>query len=175
MSKLWLIIPFALLLTDVSCKKVDEATEFDINYSSRQSVPGSSLSVGAQADVITPDIETDSQKKFSSNGTAKDLISAIKLTRLTVTNESGNLDFLNSFVIYIRADGLNELEVARKDQVPKGATTVEADVTGNNIKEHVFKEKIRFRISLVANSLPAEEQWLRIEETMRVSGKKLSR
>jgi hypothetical protein len=175
MKHLLFALPVILLLAGSSCKKVDELTEFDITYSSQQAIPGSSVSIGGPVDFVTPDIETQSSSKFAANGTSRDLISAIKLTRLTITNQTGNLDFLKSYTIFIQADGLAEVQVASKSSIPAGATSVESDVTGANIKEFVFKDKIRFRISLVANSIPSSEQMLKLDETMRVSGKKLSK
>ena len=175
MRKLLLALPVLMLLTGSSCKKVDELTEFDLNYSTKQAVPGSGLNVDAAVDFTSPDIETQSTSKFSANGTTKDLIDEIKVTAFTITNESGNLDFLNSFSVYMKADGLSEVLIGTKTSIPKGVTSVNADMTGANIKEHIFKDKIQLRMTLGLDSLPAEDQQLRLDQTLRVEGKKLSK
>src|SRR4051812_18775412 len=118
MKKLFLALPVMVLLAGNSCKKVDEHTEFDINYSTAQAVPGASLSLSGPVDFTTPDIETKSSEKFAAQGTAKDLIDEIKVTKFKVTDESGNLDFLRSFSVYINADGLDEVLVATKSSIP---------------------------------------------------------
>jgi hypothetical protein len=175
MRKLLLALPVLMLLAGSSCKKVDELTEFDLNYSTKQMVPGSGQNVDASVDFTSPDIETQSSSKFSANGTSKDLIDEIKVTAFTITNESGKLDFLNSFSVYMKADGLNEVLIATKSSIPKGITSVSADMTGANIKQHIFKDKIQLRMTLGLDSLPAEDQQLKLDQTLRVKGKKLSK
>ena len=165
----------AALLAGAGCKKVDELTEFDLTYSSNQELPGSGIPVGGTADFVTPDIETNTQSQFAANSTRSDLIESIKLTRFAVTNESGHLDFLRSFTVYIAADGLGENEIARKSQIPDGVSTVEADLTGVNVKEYLLKSHMNFRLRVSVDSLPSENQQLKLDQTMRVSGKKLSK
>src|SRR4051812_11213194 len=154
MRKLILALPVICLFAGSSCKKVDQLTEFDLNYTTTQAVPGASLSIGGPVDFTSPDIETQSSSKFASQGTTKDLIDEIKVTKFTITNETGNLDFLKSFSVYMKAEGLDEVLIATKTSIPAGVTSVSADVTGNNIKQHVFKDKIQLRMSVVANGLP---------------------
>jgi hypothetical protein len=175
MKNLFLALPLFILMAVSSCKKVDELTEFDINYSSKQVVPGSGLNVDAPVDFTSPDIETQSSSKFSANGTSKDLIDEIKVTKLTITNESGKLDFLTSFSIYMKATGLDEVLIASKSSVPKGVTSIDADMSGANIKQHIFQNKIQLRLHMMLDSMPAADQQLRLDQTLRVKGKKLSK
>lgn len=175
MKKFLAALLLPALLAAVSCKKVDELTEFDIPYTTTQALPASGIPIGGTADITTPDVTSDSQSKFASNGTSKDLISSVSVSKFSVTNESGNLDFLRSFTVYIQADGVAEAQIASKTDIPKGSTSVSADVTGANVKEHLFKDKFRLRMTVTVDSLPAQEQQLRIDQTMHVSGKKLSK
>jgi hypothetical protein len=175
MKKLFLALPVMVLLAGSSCKKVDELTEFDITYSNKQTVPGSGLNIDAPVDFTSPDIATESSSKFSANGTSKDLVDEIKVTGFTITNETGKLDFLTSFSIYMKADGLDEVLIASKTSIPKGITSVKADVTGANIKQHIFKDKIQLRMTLGLDSMPGEDQQLKLDQTLRVKGKKLSK
>lgn len=168
------LLVFSLIINS-SCKKVDELTEFDIPYSTKQTLPASGIPVGGTADFTTPDVQTDSQAKFAANSTAKDLISSVTMSKFSITNETGNLDFLRSFTVYINADGLGEVQVASKALVPDGVSMVEADVTGASIKEHIFKDKFRLRMTVSVDSLPAQEQQLKIDQVAHVSGKKLSK
>jgi hypothetical protein len=174
MKKLIAFCSLALILSaSISCKKVNEATEFDFNYSSDVSVPSSSISVTAPAEFVTPEIATESASRFSSEKTTQDLIEEIKVSKFEIVNTTGNLDFLKSFSVYIRGNGLSDVLVASKSSIPPGSTSVQADLTGANIKEHIFKDKIQFRISVTANSLIQSEQKLKVNETVHVSGKKI--
>ena len=175
MNKIFGALATALLLSGPSCKKIDELTEFDINYTTTQTVPASSVSVGGTVDFMTPGIATESSSKFSANGTSSDLVSEVKVSRFAVTNESGNLDFLNSFTVYINADGVGETQIASKTGIPDGVNTVNADVTNANVKAHLLKDTIRLRMRVTVDNLPTADQQLKIDKTMRVSGKKLSK
>src|SRR5688500_12054758 len=94
-----------LMLGLCACEKtkedINKATEFDINYSTQVSIPSTSLNITAPADFTSPEIPTESAAKFADNSTTKDLIDEIKLSKLQISNPSGNLDFLNSMTIYL--------------------------------------------------------------------------
>lgn len=175
MKKLFMFLAAALFVSGPSCKKIDELTEFDINYTTNQTVPKSDVSVGGTVDFMSPGIATESSQKFSSNGTSSDLVSEVKVSKFSITNETGNLDFLNSFTVYINADGVGETEIARKENIPDGITKVNADVTNANVKPHLLKDTIRIKMRVTVDALPAEDQQLKIEKTMRVAGKKLAK
>jgi len=176
MKKLFLALPLLALLTGSSCKKVDEITEFDLNYSTDQAIPGSSVSTSATVDFVSPDIPTQSSEKFAAQGTAKEYIDEIKLTKFTMSsNTLGNFDYLRSVSVFMKAEGLDEVLIASKNPVPKGTRYVQMDPTGANIKQHIFKDKIQLRISLTVDSLPAKDQSIKLEQTLRVKGKKLSK
>src|SRR5690606_10478114 len=94
-----LFLATAIIAFTTGCKKVNEATEFDIHYSSQITLPASGITVNAPVDFFTPDVPTDITSKLSSNETARDLIEEIVLTKFRVVNQSGNLDFLKSISI----------------------------------------------------------------------------
>lgn len=167
------LLASVLLLFSSSCKKVDELTEFDIEYSTVLSIPSTSISVSAPADFTTPEIPTNSSSRFTSEKTAKDLISEIKLTKFNISNPTGNLDFLNSLTIYIKSSA-GEVQVATKSNIPKGISSVAADLSGANIKNHIFNDKIQFRVTVsITTGLTATQQ-LKLDQTTHVKGKKIS-
>lgn len=168
---------FALGLQLSSCQKtkdqVNEATEFDINYSASLPVPSSSVSANVPVDFSTPDIPTTSSSRFASEKTTKDLISEIKLTKFNISTSSGNLDFLKSISISIQAAGLSDMAVASKTLVPTGQSSISADLSDVNIKDYIFKDNIRFKVSLTVNTALSSNQELKLEQTVRVKGKKI--
>jgi hypothetical protein len=174
MKKLFLLpVAGLMLVSSISCKKVNEATEFDINYASEVSVPAASLTLNAPVDFTSPEISTDTGNKFAENETTRDLIDEIKLTRLFIASLTGNLDFVKSINVYVKAPGLQDLLVATKSNIPAGSTSVLLDPTGQNIKEHLFKDKIQFRLNVTVGTAPTTDQKLKIEETVHVAGKKI--
>lgn len=160
-----------------ACQKtkdqVNEATEFSIDYTASLPIPSSSVSVNAPVVFTTPDIPTNSSTKFASEKTSKDLISEIKFTRFNFSTNTGNLDFLKSISISIQGSGLPDLAVASKTNIPAGQTSVAADLGDVNIKDYIFKDNIRFRVSVTAQSAPSADQELKLEQTVKVKGKKI--
>ena len=97
MKKNILFLSFALVFAmSSSCKKVNEATEFDIDYSTFLTIPSTSITVTAPADFTTPEIPTNSSSRFASEKTTIELVSEVKLTKFNISNPTGNLDFLKS-------------------------------------------------------------------------------
>lgn len=161
-----------------SCEKtketINEATEFNIDYSTSLSIPSTSVSVSVPADFTTPEISTQSVSKFASEKTTQDLIDEIKLTRFNISNPSGNLDFLDSVSIYIKTGSLGDILVATKSKIPKGTTQVVADMKDVNIKTHISKEKIQFRVTVKITTGLTSNQQLKMDQTVRVKGRKVS-
>lgn len=166
-----------LVFSLCSCQKtkdeVNEATEFSIDYTASLPIPSSSVSVNVPVVFTTPDIPTNSSNKFASEKTTKDLISEIKFTRFNFSTNTGNLDFLKSISISIQGTGLPDLAVASKTNIPAGQTAVAADLGDVNIKEYIFKDNIRFRVSVTVNTALSTNQELKLEQTVKVKGKKI--
>jgi len=148
----------------VGCKKSDDIFDslthftYEPNYViDVPATPFSSLPV----DFLTPDISTQSDVEYSANNTRADLVKHIDLAQLDLTVQSpagGTLSFLKSINIYANADGLPEVKVAYKDQVPDdvGATLL-LDVTGVDLTEYFKKDKYRLRISVVTDEAVKED------------------
>jgi hypothetical protein len=171
-----LLLPLCALVLSMGsgCRKVNEATEFDIQYATTVNVPKGSVKIDTTVDFTTPEVPTESSSYFANNQTAEDLIEEVALTRFVITSQSGgNLDYLKSLSVYIKAPNLNDLLVATKSNIPPGTTSFSADMTGANIREHLFKDKIQFRLSVTVKSLPPEDQTLKLEQTVHVKGKKI--
>ena len=170
---LWVVLGAVAVLSSQSCKKINEATEFTMNYSTEVTVPSSSISVTAPAEFTTPEIPTQSSSRFTAEKTAQDLIESVTMSKFNFSTPKGNLDYIKSFSVYISANGVNELLVASKAEVPPGSTLVAADLTGTNIKAHIFKDGIKFRISVVGKTGLSEDQILKIDAGVTVKGKKI--
>jgi hypothetical protein len=174
MKKLLLgILAVIGLLSAPSCKKINEATEFTMNYSTEVTVPASSVSVTAPVDFTSPEIPTQSSSRFEAEKTTKDLIETLMMSKCNLSTPKGNLDYIKSFSIFISANGVKEVLVASKSDIPAGSTMVAADLTGADLKEHIFKDGIKFRVSLIGKTGLTEDQILKIDAGVTVKGKKI--
>lgn len=168
-----------LVFTGISaCQKtkdeVNKATEFDMNYTTEVTIPSSpNYTVTTPVDFNTPEIPTESSNRFVSEETTKDLIEEIKMTKFNISNPAGNLNFLKSISIYIKTTGLGDVLVASKSNIPDNTSSVSADLSGANIKEYIFKDKIQFRVNVTITTGQSGEQKLKIAETVRVKGKRI--
>lgn len=165
-----LIIAF-MVMFNTSCKKeeVNELTEFDINYTANLSVPSNTIPVNAQPiDFTTPNIPTNSTQKFTENKTIQSLVDQILLTKYNVSVGTGNLDFLKSLSIYIKADGMSETLVATKTNIPTGLTTLAMDLQDVNIRDYIFKPNIQFRVAVVIDASTLSGQTLIMDQTVHV-------
>jgi hypothetical protein len=170
-----ILLAALFVISFISCRKikddVNELVQFDINYTTLQTIPASSVSVSGPADFTTPNIPTQSASTFKSYNTSAEMIEEIKMTKFAITNQSGNLDFLKSISVYVRATGLNNVLVATKSEIPHGATSVSCDMSGANIRQHIFKDSISFKISVTVNNIPSSSQVLKLDQTVHVKGK----
>jgi hypothetical protein len=144
-----------------------------MDYTSEVAVPSSSISIVAPAEFTSPDIETTSSNRFASEKTTKDLIEEITVSKFTITSLTGNLDYIKSFSVFILADNLPEVLVASKENIPAGSTSVAADLTRADIKQHIFKDKIRLKIKVTASTGIATEQKLKIDQSVTVKGQRI--
>jgi hypothetical protein len=173
MKKL-LSIPLLLSLVvfNLSCKKtkekVDELTEFDINYSTSLSVPSNTMSANVPVDFTTPDVPTQSTSKFLEHKTTQDLVDEIKFTKFTVSVGSGNLDFIKSLSVYVKASGIPEQLIATKNPFPTSTASVDLDLQDVNIKQHIFQQNIQFRVTVTIDASTLTGQNLTIANTVHV-------
>jgi hypothetical protein len=171
-------LALVILMGISSCEKtkesINEATEFDINYSTTVAIPSTSITVTAPAEFTSPEIPTTSSSKFAAEKTSQELIDEIVMTTFNLSNPNGNLDFLKSISIYIKAGGLGDILVASKSNIPAGTTSVAADLTGSNIKDHIFKDNIQFKVSVTITTGLTNDQSLKIDQTVTVKGKKIN-
>ncbi len=163
-----------ILLTSFACTKqqIDTFTTVGFNYTFVAAVPASTITASQQtttADYITPEIDTKSAELIKDAKSTADLISEIKMTRLTVTCDDGtsNLDYVNTIKIYIRSASNPEVLLMEKANIPAGAYTVNMDLKDVNIKNYVFEDKIQFRTALTFKTTTTiDDQKLRMDASL---------
>lgn len=156
-----------------SCKELDEFTKFNLDYTAKVTVPSTSV-VNLPIDLLTPDITTNYEDQFSNNDTRTDLVEEINLTAMDITAkvpQGSNLDFLKSIEVFISADGLDEIEIASKKDIPDGLTKLDLDYSGVNLKDYVTKNTIKLRVKTVTDKAIGQDRELEVFTRFRVNAK----
>ena len=127
---------------------VDKYTQFDMEFNSSVTVPQSS-GLNLPFNLFTPDMTTNSSTTFGINNTNKELIQEITLKsmNLDITQPGDrDFDFLEEIHIYISAEGLSEIEIASKTDIPADVDQLDLDINGNDLKEYIKKDKFQLRV-----------------------------
>ncbi len=134
----------SMVLCFFACKDLDELTKFDISYDTSFTVPSES-NVNLPLDVFTPEITTDSENQFQVNDTRKDLIEKITLTSLELiitAPEDEDFGFLKSVQVFMKAEGLNEIMIASKEDIPENiGNLLVLDTVDEDLKEYIKKDE----------------------------------
>ncbi|MFA7274357.1 MAG: hypothetical protein WC044_10830 [Crocinitomicaceae bacterium] len=145
------LILFSLLIVVAlfSCKKLNKLTQFNLTYDESITIPSNSA-INLPFVIQTPDMTTNSESTFEVNDTRKDLIQEIKLTQMVLTVNtpaSGNYNFLKDIILYINADGLDEVKLAWQENIPNdSAKQLTLNVSNADIKEFIKKDKFNLRV-----------------------------
>lgn len=116
-----IILSMLLLMSALSCKKLDKKTQFNIENTSQSTIP-SATGVNLPFDLPTPTITTNIEQEMEEHNSHKNLIEYANLEelKLSINNpSSANFDFLNDMEIFIKADGLTEQKIAEIHNIPE--------------------------------------------------------
>lgn len=149
-----------LILFFSSCEKADQLTQFDLSYTTEVTIPPA-LGINLPFDLLTPEMETNSEAEFAINDTRKDLVEEINLTELKmmITSPSDQrFDFLNEASVFINAEGLSELKIAEATNISDTVGN-ELDLTPveNDLSEYIKKDKFSLRVKVVTDKIVNEE------------------
>jgi hypothetical protein len=167
------ILVLSIILSLFGCKKVDKLTQFNMEFNATEVIP-SSTGINLPLNILTPDIETNSVSTFEVNNTHKDLIEEITLTTLSLTITSpsnADFSFLQSIDVYISANGLDEVKIASKENVPTDVTVLNLDVTGIDLKEYIKADKFSLRLNTVTDELLTSDHHIDIHSEFFVDAK----
>jgi hypothetical protein len=165
-----------ILLSVTGCKEIQKLTQFDMEYNVTVVIP-SSTGINLPINLFSPDVTTNSESTFAVNDTRKDLIEEIKLTKLNLTHTSppnGNLGFLKSIEIFISAEGLSEVKVAWKENIPASVDKyLELETTVADLKEFIKKDEFAFRLRTVTDEFLTSDQYIDVHAVFFVDAKVL--
>jgi hypothetical protein len=163
-----------LILSSLGCQKIDQLTQFNMEYDETIVVP-SSTGINLPFNILAPDVETNSASTFAVNDTRKDLIESILLTQLKLTLTSPpneDFSFLESVEIYISAEGLNEIRIAWQDNIQSNSSNNLDLIVGNeDLKEFIKKDKFALRVKTVTDEVLSSDHEIDLHSVFFVDAK----
>ena len=163
-----------LLLVCNSCKKIDQFTQFSMDFNNEIVIP-SSTGISLPINLLTPELETNSESTFEVNDTRKDLIEEIRLTSLILTlNAPNNADFsfLESISVYMNAQDLPEVEIAWEDDVPDNAgNQISLNVSNEDFKEYIKKDEFSLRVNTITDEILTSDHQIDIASSFFIDAK----
>lgn len=158
----------------VGCDVVDELTKFDMDYDT-EVVIESSVGINLPFNVFTPEIESNSESEFAINDTRKDLIEEIQLKELKLqitAPQDADFSFLESVEIYIAAEGLDEVLIASKTDVPADiGDLLDLDTTTADIQEYIKMDRFQLRLNTVTDEALAVDHYIDVHAVFFVDAK----
>ena len=157
-----------------SCKKIDQFTQFSMDFNNEIVIP-SSTGISLPINLLTPELETNSESTFEVNETRKDLIEEIRLTSLILTlNAPNNADFsfLESISVYMNAQDLPEVEIAWEDDVPDNAgNQISLNVSNEDFKEYIKKDEFSLRVNTITDEILTSDHQIDIASSFFIDAK----
>ncbi|HKL37590.1 MAG TPA: hypothetical protein VJ876_01760 [Bacteroidales bacterium] len=164
-------ITLLLVLSLASCEQVDELTQFEMDYTTSFTIPGT-IGMDVPFDLHTPEIQTNSEEKFSGQDTRKDLVEEIVLQEMNLSIQSpsdGDFSFLNGLTIYLSAEGMEEIKVAWKDSIPENpGSTLQLETATADLKDYIFKDQFQLRLQSRTDEIIDQDHEVRVESVFFV-------
>lgn len=174
------IIVVALIA--IGCHKSEEILDslttfyYDPNYTI--DVPATPIVASFPVDFLTPEMSTESDVAYSNNNTRRDLVKTIELTQLDLavkSPEGGTLSFLKSVTIYVRAEGLPEVKIASKEQVPDNVGgTLDLDIVTADLTEYFKKDKYQLKVAVTTDEVVKEDYQVNAHANFRIKASLLN-
>ncbi|AEV33271.1 hypothetical protein Oweho_2299 [Owenweeksia hongkongensis DSM 17368] len=169
MKKLLLLTAIVFIST-VACKKIDELTQFEMEYNESVVIPSSS-GLNLPFNLFTPEVESNSESAFAVNDTRKDLIEEIQLIELELTVSSpsnSDFSFLKSIDVYISAEGLSERRIAWGDNIPENKSSIQLETTDADLQEFIKKDEFKLRLNTITDEAMSSDHTIDVHSVFFV-------
>ena len=169
--KKFITITMVLALSLAACEQVDELTQFEMDYTTSFTIPGT-IGMDVPIDLQTPEIQTNSTEKFSGQDTREDLIEEIVLREMNLSIESpsgGDFSFLNGLTIFLNAEGMEEVKVAWKESIPEDpGSTLQLETASADLKEYIFKDQFQLRVQSQTDEIIDQDHEVQVASVFHV-------
>jgi hypothetical protein len=147
---------------------------FNVDHAVDVVIP-SQFGINLPFNVNSPEIETNAEATFESEGTSTKRISSIQMSELKISivnPSSADFDFLNEIEIFIKAPGLDEKRVAYKQNIPETSLkSFFCDIDEVNLKDYISKENFSLRVRTITDQVVFQDIQVRIDQKYKVRAK----
>lgn len=152
------IIAVVSLLGLTMCENIDN---IDVSVGGKADIPAATLLDKLLGSLAFGGFDkVDFTESFKNQGVSKDDVDAVHIKSMTLIVEApptGNFDFIESVHFFAKADGLDKVEIASMDSIPKGKRELDLAVkTEVDLKAYVVAPSMQI-VSEVKGSLPNEK------------------
>ncbi len=140
------------------CSNIDH---IDVSVGGKAEIPAATLLSKLLGAVSFGGFDkVDFTESFKNQGVTKDDVDAVHLKTMTLIVEApptGNFDFIQSVHFFAKADGLDKVEIATMDAIPKGKRELDLVINGAvDLKAYVVAPSMQI-VSEVQGALPDEK------------------
>lgn len=151
------ILAIGSLLALTMCNNIDN---IDVSVGGKAEIPAGTLLDKLLGSVAFGGFDkVDFTESFKNQGVTKDDVDAVHLKTMTLIVEApttGNFDFIQSVHFFAKADGLDKVEIASMDSIPKGKHELDLIVNADaDLKAYVVAPSMQI-VSEVQGSRPDE-------------------
>ena len=145
-----------ILIFFSSCH-LNEKISFNIDYNSEATIP-SIIGIDLPFEIPIPAISTNINSKLESKNSKKDLLNTAKLQELTISAlnpKDQSFNFVKSIEVYIKADGLDEVKIAEKHDIPDNiGNELILDVNKDqDLSGYIKKDKFNLRVKATSRKV----------------------
>lgn len=168
--RIYFLVTALFLVSFFSCETIEDLLTFKITDSTTFTIENS-YGIDIPFSVPTPDITTNSSQEFENNDTRSDLVETIKLKKLELTIQSPDdftFSFLKSLEIYISANGVEEIQIAYKDNIPRDVSSIELETTDNDLSAYIKKDTYELKVKAVTREAFARDVTIKADMEYQV-------
>ena len=153
---------------------MNSLTQFNLTFTETVTIPASSV-INLPFNILTPNIQSNSESSFESNDTRKDLIESIKMSQMNLvlkSPSSGNFNFLKNIELFINADGLDEVKIAGKlNMTNDNVQSITLEVTNSELKEYIKKNEFSLRCATTTDEAITQDHTIEVNYVLFVDAK----
>ena len=169
------LILCVLLLPLAACGNPADLDNFDVTIEEMTSVPGATpveilLDSFPVVDGLA-NFDISNSSEFQNGQYSPDDVGSVRLKRLTmsvVSPDGQDLSFFGDVVFLLSTDGMPTIEVATASEFPEGATSVDFETSGADIKDYVLAQAGSFTVEVADTKRPPQETVLKIKAVFEV-------
>ena len=165
----WSLIVVALLALG-ACGNPADLDNFDVTVEETTSVPGATavelLLDGFPVIDGLANFDISNSSEFKNGQYSPEDVGSVRLKRLTmsvVSPDGQDLSFFGDVVFLLSTDGMPTIEVATASEFPEGATSVDFETSGADIKDYVLAKAGSFTVEVTDTKRPPQETVLKIK------------